>query len=87
MDEANLVFMDEFGRLEMKGLGLYSGALRVAEALSIGGVAVFASRTDAVGAVNELVLGRARDVKEFESGDTDSVWRYIRSVLRQELQT
>jgi nucleoside-triphosphatase THEP1 len=87
LGEASLVFMDEFGRLEMDGIGLYTGSLRVAEALSQGGVAVFACRTDAVDAVNELVAGRARDVKAFKSGDTGIVWRYIRSVLRQELQT
>ncbi len=87
LGEASLVFVDEFGRLEMEGLGLYSGALRVAETLGQGRVAVFACRTDAVGAVNELVAGRAREVKAFESGDTGIVWRYIRSVLRRELQT
>jgi len=85
--EAGLVFVDEFGRLEMEGLGFYSGAVRVAEALSQGGVAVFACRTDALDAVKELVEGRARTVKEFESGNTDIIWRYIRSVLRLELET
>jgi nucleoside-triphosphatase THEP1 len=87
LGEASLVFMDEFGRLEMEGMGLYSGALRVAEALSNGGVAVFACRTDAVGAVNELVVRMAREVKAFKSGDAGIVWRYIRSALRRELQT
>jgi nucleoside-triphosphatase THEP1 len=87
LGESILVFMDEFGRLEMEGLGLYSGALRVAEAIDKGGVAVFACRTDAVGAVNKLFAGRARDVKAFESGDTGIIWRYIRGVLRRELQT
>jgi nucleoside-triphosphatase THEP1 len=87
LGEASLVFVDEFGRLEMEGLGFYSGAVRVAEALSQGGVAVFACRTDALDAVKELVVRRARTVKEFESGNTDVIWRYIRSVLKQELQT
>jgi nucleoside-triphosphatase THEP1 len=87
LGEDSLVFVDEFGRLEMEGTGLYTGALRVAEALSQGGVTVFACRTDAVDAVKELVEGRARDVKAFESRDTGIIWRYIRSVLRQELQT
>jgi hypothetical protein len=48
---------------------------------------VFACRTDALDAVKELVEGRARTVKEFESGNTDIIWRYIRSVLRLELET
>jgi nucleoside-triphosphatase THEP1 len=81
LGEDSLVFVDEFGRLEMEGMGFYSGAVRVAETLNQGGVAVFACRTDALDAVKELVVGSARDVKEFESGTTDVIWRYIRSVL------
>ncbi len=87
LDETNIVFLDEFGRLEMEGKGLYTGAVRVAEALSQGGVAVFACRTDAVDAVKELVEGRARELREFEPGDADIIWRHIRRVLRDELET
>ena len=82
-----LVFVDEFGRLERAGLGFYSGAVRVAESLTPGGVTVFACRTDTVDAVKKLVLGRAREVMEFEPGDADSIWRYIRRVPGRELPT
>jgi nucleoside-triphosphatase THEP1 len=82
-----LVFVDEFGRLERAGRGFYSGAVRVAESLTPGCAAVFACRTDTVDAVKKLVLGRAREVREFKPGDADSIWRYIQRVLGRELPT
>ena len=87
MGPTPLVFVDEFGRLEKAGLGFYSGAVRVAESQTPGGVTVFACRTDTVDAVKKLVLGRAREVMEFEPGDADSIWRYIRRVPGRELPT
>jgi nucleoside-triphosphatase THEP1 len=87
MGSTPLVFVDEFGRLESAGLGLYSGAVRVAESLTPGCTAVFACRTDMVYAIKKLVLGRAREVIEFEPGDANSIWRYIRRVMGRELST
>ena len=87
MGPTSLVFVDEFGRLERAGMGLHSGAVRVADSLTPGSVAVFACRTDAVDAVKRLVLGRAREVREFEPGDADSIWRHIQRALRRELPT
>jgi hypothetical protein len=87
MGSTPLVFVDEFGRLENAGLGFYSGAVRVAESLTPGCTAVFACRTDMVYAIKKLVLGRAREVIEFEPGDANSIWRYIRRVMGRELST
>ena len=81
------VFVDEFGRLERVGMGFHLGAVRVAESLTPGGVVVFACRTDTVDAVKKMVLGRAREIIEFETGDADSIWRYIQRILGSELST
>lgn len=87
MDKAALVFIDEYGRLEKAGLGFHSGAIRVAEGLARGGVAVFACRTDILGDVEELVEGRASVVRKFEPGDVDIIWQHVRRLLTNDPHT
>lgn len=73
MDCRTLVFIDEFGRLEKNGLGLYPGAIKVAEKLREGGVAVFTCRTDLVEAVDELLKGRATSVSRYAASEVDAL--------------
>jgi len=77
-----IVFVDEFGRLERAGLGLYKGARRVAEGLGDGGVAVFSCHTDTVEMVEGLVHNHAQAVLRFEPGDTDLLWLTIKKRTR-----
>jgi len=77
-----VVFVDEFGRLERAGLGLYEGAKRVAEGLGDGGVAVFSCHTDTVELVEGLVHNHARAVLRFEPGDAERLWLTIRKRTR-----
>ena len=85
--KAALAFVDEYGRLERAGLGLHAGALRVAEGLAGGGVAVFACRADVLGDVERLVEGRASAVRKFEPGDVDLIWRHVRRLLTDKPHT
>jgi nucleoside-triphosphatase THEP1 len=77
MDPSMLVFIDEFGRLEEAGLGLYRGFLKVSEALSAGGTAVLTCRDDLVGTVLGLVRGRVKVVHECRPGDLNALWGRI----------
>jgi len=77
MNPSMLVFVDEFGRLEEEGLGLYRGVLEVSEALSEGGTAVLTCRDDLVGTVRGLIQGRARVVHECRPGDLNALWGQI----------
>jgi nucleoside-triphosphatase THEP1 len=65
MNPSMLVFVDEFGRLEEAGLGLYRGFIKVSEALSAGGTAVLTCRDNLVGTVRGLVQGRVSVVHEY----------------------
>jgi len=73
MDCRTLVFIDEFGRLEKNGLGLYPGAIKVADKLTEGGVAVFTCRTDLVEVVEKLLKGRARSVSRYAASEVDTL--------------
>lgn len=81
-----LIFLDEFGRLERAQLGLHSGALRVAEAMSDGCVAVFTCRTDLVEFVKKLIRGRARKLIELEPRSVDMLWLVARQCLSELLK-
>ncbi len=80
----SIVFVDEFGRLERTGKGIFLGAARVAEALRGGGVAVFACRTDMVEVVEELVRGKAQAVFRHEPGDAEALWREVQGYVQAE---
>jgi nucleoside-triphosphatase THEP1 len=74
LSQSSTIFVDEFGRLERAGLGIYPGALRVAEKLRIGGIAVFACRSDMVDAVEALTRGQAQDIFRYEPKDLEAIW-------------
>lgn len=77
----SIVFVDEFGRLEREGLGIHPGALRIAESLRGGGVAIFSCRTDMVGAIERLVRGRVRDLFKEVPGDVEALWSRVRGCI------
>jgi nucleoside-triphosphatase THEP1 len=77
MRDGVVVFVDEFGRLESGHMGIYPGAVSVAEALRRGGVAVYLCRDDKVAEVNELVKGKAARTFTLEAGDSDALLKII----------
>lgn len=77
----SIVFVDEFGRLERERLGIHPGALRIAESLRGGGVAIFSCRTDMVVAVERLVRGRVRDLFKEVPGDVEALWSRVRGCI------
>lgn len=77
LSQSSIIFVDEFGRLERAGLGMYPGALTIAEKLRTGGVAVFACRTDIVDAVEALTGGKAQAISKFEPSELDALWRTV----------
>jgi nucleoside-triphosphatase THEP1 len=81
MDCRILVFVDEFGRLEKNGLGLYQGAIKVAEKLREGGVAVFTCRTDLVEVVEKLLKGRATSVSRYAASEVDTLRAEVMQLL------
>jgi len=76
-----IIFVDEFGRLERMGLGLYAGARRVAEELEKRGIAVYACRSDVVGAVEELTHGKAGAVYKCKPADVETIWLTMENCL------
>jgi nucleoside-triphosphatase THEP1 len=77
LKKPGLVFVDEFGRLERKGLGLFSGVMKVTDALREGGVAVFSCRTDLAENVTKLLRGKAMMIYRREPGNLDSLWNIV----------
>ncbi len=80
-DPRTMVIVDEFGRLERSGLGFYPGVLKVSEALSRGGVAMFTCRSNLVGEVEGIFRGKAEEILMFEPSDVGALWSLIRGIL------
>jgi len=77
LSRKGLVFVDEFGRIEKLGKGILPGFERVSEALSEGGTAVLTCRGDLVQTVENLIRGKAVEVRKHEPGDLDALWGLI----------
>jgi len=75
LDRGAVIFIDEFGRLEAKGLGLYGGAMKVAESLQRGGAAIYSCRDDLTERVEELLSGRAGSISRHRAGDLEGILR------------
>ena len=76
-----IVFIDEFGRLENAGVGMYPGIVKVVESLKNGNNAIMVCRTDLVGTVEELLKGRAQDVFKCEPGVFEKLWNVIQEFI------
>lgn len=81
LNRPSIVFVDEFGRLERAGQGIYPGAVKIVEALRGVGVAVFTCRTDMVEAVEELVRGNTQSVSRHKPSDLEALWRKVRGCV------
>ena len=77
LSSSSIIFIDEFGRLEKAGLGIFLGALRVAERLKAGGTAIFTCRTDLVEAVEDLVHDKAESIIRFEPNNLEALWSTV----------
>ena len=75
--EGVIVFIDEFGRLEALELGLYEGAMAVAEGLRRGGAAIYTCRDNLIERVEELLRGRARRVSRHRPHDIQGILRCL----------
>lgn len=80
LDKTPIVFIDEFGWLERKGLGLYPGIVRVVESLN-GSIAIITCRTDLVEVVKGLLRGRVKNVCKCEAGDSEKLWNMIQGSI------
>ena len=80
----SIVFIDEFGRLESAGAGMYPGIVRVVESLKMHAwnAAIFTCRTDLIEAVEELLTGRAQNVSKCEPGDFEKLWNMIQEYIK-----
>jgi nucleoside-triphosphatase THEP1 len=72
-----IVFVDEYGRLESKGTGIYVGVVKVAKALRFGGSAVFLCRNEKVEELKALLNGKAQRIFTLEAGDPETLWRLL----------
>ena len=76
-----IVFIDEFGRLERAGVGIYHGVLAVVESLKNGSIAIIACRTDMVETVERVLRDRVKYVEKCEPGDLEKLWDLIKGSI------
>jgi len=79
LGEGVVIFIDEFGRLESRRMGIYPGIVKVIQALKRKGVAVILCRGDKVAEVEELVSGSVEKVFIIVAGDPDALLRAIQN--------
>lgn len=72
-----IVFIDEFGRLEKAGLGVYPGVLKVMKKLGSGRAIVFTCRDDIIDVLEGLLKGKVDIIYKFRSQEFDSLWNAI----------
>jgi nucleoside-triphosphatase THEP1 len=76
LDDETMVVADEYGHIELQGMGIYRGVTRVAEALERGGYLVVLCRTDKVDAVVEMLPEEASVL--VAEADCPDFWRSLR---------
>jgi len=76
LNEDTVVIADEYGHIELQGMGIHRGVVRVAEALKRGGCLAVLCRTDKVEAVAEI-LPEGAAVLAAEA-DSPSFWESLR---------
>jgi nucleoside-triphosphatase THEP1 len=81
LNTSSIIFIDEIGRLERAGVGMYPGIIRVVASLKNGNTAIFTCRTDLVEAVATLFTGRAQNVSKCELGDFEKLWKMIQKYI------
>jgi len=76
LDDETMVVADEYGHIELQGMGIHRGVTRVAEALRRGGYMVVLCRTDKVDAVSEILPEEASVL--VAEADKPDFWRSLR---------
>ncbi|MBC8497845.1 AAA family ATPase [Candidatus Bathyarchaeota archaeon] len=79
--QPNLIFVDEFGRLEERGEGLLRGVEGVMEGLRESDVAVVTCRTNLLSHVEGMVIRAGHEVHACQPGDSDELWSHIGEAL------
>jgi nucleoside-triphosphatase THEP1 len=72
-----VVFLDEFGKLEVKGEGIRLGFNSVVSSISRGGVVVVLCRSPLVPDVATLLRKTANEIGIFKAGDAESVVNFL----------
>ncbi len=85
LKESTTVFVDEYGRLESSGLGIYAGFNAVVNSLSNGGLAFILCRGDKLGEVSSILEGKGVNVLTVEVVDFETVWAKIETILHGNL--
>ncbi len=78
-EQARLIFVDEFGRLEARGEGLLRGIEGVLGDLRGSDVAVVTCRTNLLSTVEELARGAGHEVHACQPGDSDGLWARMKN--------
>ncbi len=76
LDDETMVVADEYGHIELQGMGIHGGVVRVAEALKRGGCLVVLCRTDKVETVVEMLPEEAGAV--VVEADSPDFWEILR---------
>ena len=71
LNEKTIVFADEFGHLELKKKGIYSGLISIRDSINHKGVLVILCRTDKVDAVTRMFDGCNFRILVTEAGQID----------------
>lgn len=74
---SEVVFVDEFGRLEADGRGLFRGASAVVSSLEEGDVPVFSCRSDLLGVVRRLLGKGVEEIGVVEAEDLEEAWSLV----------
>ena len=76
LDDETIVVADEYGHVELLGMGIHRGVARVAEALKRGGCLVVLCRTEKVDAVIDMLPQEAGVI--VAEADRPGFWRSLR---------
>jgi len=76
LDDETIVVADEYGHIELQGMGIHRGVTKVAEALKRGGCLVVLCRTEKVDAVVEMLPEEASVL--VSEADKPDFWRSLR---------
>jgi nucleoside-triphosphatase THEP1 len=72
-----IVFLDEYGKLELRGEGIRPGVNAVVSSLGQGGAAVVLCRSNVVPEVEALLRRAVNAVGIFEAGDVEAVINFL----------
>lgn len=76
-----IVFVDEFGRLEKAGQGIYSGIISIVDSLRCGDIVIFLCRTDMVESVERLIKDHVQSVTKCEPSNFMKLWDIIQGCI------